>query len=236
MLKEELIKRSPIRIFEQSIHGGLGKGNLGVFTARKGVGKTACLVHVSIDKLLRDQRVLHISFAEDPHHIETWYEQVFREIARSYKLENVLDNHDQIIRNRMILRFKQADVTLDHVEKSIGHLCEGAGFCPEILIVDGFSFYEATQDDFLFWKHLAEKLDAAIWFSATLHRDNLQPDERGIPAPVNRFYNIFSVIIRLEPVHDHIGLMLLKDHDSDDLERLKLKLDPKTLLIANHRV
>ena len=30
MLKEEIIKRSPIRILEKSIHGGLGKGNLGV--------------------------------------------------------------------------------------------------------------------------------------------------------------------------------------------------------------
>ena len=81
MLKEEIIKRSPIRILEKSIHGGLGTGNLGVFVARKGVGKTACLVHFATDSLLRGQKALHISFSDDPQHIEHWYTQVFHEIA-----------------------------------------------------------------------------------------------------------------------------------------------------------
>ena len=236
MLREELLKRSPIRIFENSIHGGLGRGNLGVFMGRKGSGKTACLVHVSIDKMLRDQNVLHVSFSEDPRHIENWYEQVFREIAKSYKLEDVLDDHDQVIRHRMILRFRQKDISLDHVRESIRQLCEGAAFCPKILIVDGFSFYEASEKDFAFWKQLAHEMDAAIWFSATLHRENLQLDERGIPTPLNTFTDVFSVIIRLEPTQDYIALKLLKDHDAEDLERLKLKLDLKTLLISNHRV
>jgi len=236
MLKKELIRRSPIRVLERSIHGGLGKGNLGVFTARKGVGKTACLVHVSIDKLLRDQKVLHISFAEDPHHIENWYEQVFRELASAYRMENVIENHDQIIQNRMILHFRQSGITLHHVKESIGQLCHGAKFCPEIIIVDGFSFYDAIEDDFIFWKQLAKEWDVAIWFSATLHRENLQFDARGVPSPVNRFYDIFSVIIMLNPVSDYIDLKLIKDHDSDNLKKLKLKLDPQTLLIANHRI
>lgn len=234
MLRQELIKRSPIRIFEKSIHGGLGKGNLGVFTARKGVGKTACLIHVSIDKLLRDQKVLHVSFAEDPHHIEYWYEQVFREVARSYQLENVFDNHDQIIHNRMILRFKQRDVTLEHIKESVLRLCQDIDFCPEILIVDGFSFYEAKDDDFKFWKQIAVEIDTAIWFTATLHRESLELDERGVPAPVNHFSDHFDVIVMIEPGHDFIDLKLLKDHDNPDVEKLKLKLDPKTLLISIH--
>ncbi len=70
MLKTELIQRSPIRVLEKSIHGGLKKGELGVFTARKGVGKTACLAHVALDDLLRGNNVLHISFADNPRHIE----------------------------------------------------------------------------------------------------------------------------------------------------------------------
>ena len=236
MLRQELIKRSPIRIFEQSIHGGLGKGNLGVFTARKGVGKTACLVHVSIDKLLREQKVLHISFSEDSRHIENWYDQVFREVAKAYKLENVLDNHDQIIQNRTILNFRQKDVTLDHVGDTIDQLCRNSDFCPEIIIVDGFSFYDHAEPDFRLWKQLAENLDAAVWFSATLHREDLRLDQQGVPFPVNQFNNMFAVIIMLEPSHDYIDLKLLKDHDSQDMERLKLKLDPKTMLIANHRI
>ena len=43
----ELIKKSPIRVFEESIDGGLGRGNLGVLASRHGVGKTACMANHS---------------------------------------------------------------------------------------------------------------------------------------------------------------------------------------------
>ena len=48
MYRKQVNEHSPIRILEQSIHGGLGKGNLGVVMARAGVGKTACLVHLGL--------------------------------------------------------------------------------------------------------------------------------------------------------------------------------------------
>ena len=47
MVRAELIKRSPLRILERSMHGGLGAGNIGILASRKGVGKTACLVHIA---------------------------------------------------------------------------------------------------------------------------------------------------------------------------------------------
>ena len=43
MHRKELNERSPIRVLEASIHGGLGSGNIGVVVARHGVGKTAKL-------------------------------------------------------------------------------------------------------------------------------------------------------------------------------------------------
>jgi len=82
----------------------------------------------------------------------------------------------------------------------------------------------------------AESRKVEIWFSATLHRENLQLDEHGVPAPVNNFYDIFSVIIMLNPKQDHVDFNLLKAHDATNLDKLRLKLDPRTLLIANHRV
>jgi hypothetical protein len=236
MLKEELIKRSPIRILEKSIQGGLGVGNLGVFTARKGVGKTACLVHVSTDYLLRGQKVLHLSFADDPHHIENWYKHVFREVASAYKLENTLDNYDQIIKNRLIINFKQRDAVYERIQKTIDAIAGGSEFVPRCLIIDGFSFYDHGEEEFRLWKAMAGERDVEVWFSATLHREELKLDARGIPAPVNRFYDLFSVIIMLQPKPNYIDLKLLKDHDARDLEKLRLKLDPTTLLIANHRV
>ena len=236
MLRDELIQRSPIRIFEKTIHGGVGKGNLGVFTGRKGVGKTACLVHLAIDKLLSHKKVLHLSFSEDPHHIEKWYEQTFQEIAQAYKLENVLNNHEQIISNRLILKYKITSHDLEKTINSIRNFIKDANFSPDIIIIDGFSFETASENDFTSWKSFAEDINLPLWFSATLHRDNLEFDDKGIPTPVNKFQHIFAVIIMLNPKQDYIDLSLLKDHDTQKCESLQLKLDPKTLLIANHRV
>ena len=236
MIKEELIKRSPIRVFEESLDGGLGPGQLGVLTARKGVGKTASLVHIATDKLLRGQNVLHISFADDPKHIVSWYEQVFREVAAAYKLENIMDVHDEIIRHRLILHFKQRDITFDDVKLNMEQVKAGFIGEPEVIVVDGFPFEQTSRDLLMKWQTFAQENNVAIWFSATLHRDKLDFDAEGVPAPVNKVADLFHVIIMLDPMQDHIDFNLLKSPQKNKTNKLRLKLDPKTLLISNHRV
>ena len=236
MIKEKLIQRSPVRVFENTLDGGLGAGNLGVIAGRKGVGKTAGLVHIATDKLMRDQNVLHISFADDPKHIVNWYEQVFREVASAYKLENSMEVHDDVIRHRLILHFKQPSVKIQEIKQNIEQLESGLGQKANTLIVDGFQFENAKEEELAAWKSLAEEKHLAIWFSATLHRENLELDNKGIPAPVNKFSSLFEVIIMLKPVSDYIEFDLLKSHKDSKKNRLALKLDPKTMLISNHRV
>ncbi len=236
MLKAEIIKRSPIRILEKSIRGGLGKGNLGVFVARKGVGKTACLVHFATDNLLRGLKALHISFSDDPQHIEHWYTQVFHEIARAYKLADAMDIYEEIIRNRLILHFKRSGLNLDAVKSSVARLIRDSAFQPQIIIVDGFAFDKASAADLHFWKQLATDHEAEIWFSATLPPDVQIIDQQAIPAPISAFQDALSVIILLVGHRDYIELKLLKDHEEKGSDRLQLRLDPGTLLIANRRV
>lgn len=236
MLKTELIQRSPIRVLEKSIHGGLKKGELGVFTARKGVGKTACLAHVALDDLLRGNNVLHISFADNPRHIETWYEHIFQEVASTYKLEHPSEIYEDILAHRLILHFQEKYKELEPVRQNIQAVTGGSHFTPGVMIVDGFSFYEAEPHIFQEWKQLANEMNTEVWFSATIKPDDTEVDEEGIPSPVSRFKHYFAVIIFLSPMNDFVDLQLLKDRDSKNLEKLRLKLDPKTLLIANRRV
>jgi len=58
MYRDYLTARSPVRLLEKSLHGGLGDGNLGVVLAGHGVGKSSFLVGVGIDELLRGGTVL----------------------------------------------------------------------------------------------------------------------------------------------------------------------------------
>ena len=61
MYRKFLNARSPLRLLEKGLHGGLGKGNLGLVLAGRGVGKTACLVGIALDDLLRGGHVLHVA-------------------------------------------------------------------------------------------------------------------------------------------------------------------------------
>ena len=76
MLKEELIAKSPVRLLEKSIEGGLKTGNIGVIASRKGIGKTSVLVQLALDKLLQGEKVIHVSFTAHASYVISWYENI----------------------------------------------------------------------------------------------------------------------------------------------------------------
>ena len=77
MLKEEFIQKSPVRIFEKSIEGGLHSGNIGVLASKKGIGKTSVLVQIALDKLMQGEKVIHVSFNAQNSYIISCYENIF---------------------------------------------------------------------------------------------------------------------------------------------------------------
>lgn len=233
MIREELIKRSPFRILEKSIHGGAGKGNIGIIAARKGVGKTACLVHLATDQLFQKKHVIHVSFSSDTSHIIAWYEDIFKEIAQRYKLENTMEIHDDIVRHRTILNFRQDGVPASKVRKRILSIITNAQFSADIIVVDGYDFSKSTREEFALFKNLAGELGIEIWFSATLHRDDPSVNTQGIPRVLDGFIDDAAILIMLDPRDDYIHLRLVKDHDVTPHLDLHLKLDPQILLIAD---
>ncbi|QEN04719.1 hypothetical protein EW093_08360 [Thiospirochaeta perfilievii] len=82
MVKEELNQKSPLRKLEAITEGGVGTGNIGVIASKQGIGKTACLVHIAVDSLLRDKHVIHVSFDKKTDYISAWYEDIFEEISK----------------------------------------------------------------------------------------------------------------------------------------------------------
>ena len=135
MVKKHLIKRSPLRVLEKSISGGLGRGHIGVLASRKGVGKTACLVHIAADKLLQGQHILHVSYASRVDHIVTWYEDIFKEIAKAPKMRAALDEFDELIRRRVIMNFKQDGARTEQVLRSLEAMIVHGNFRAETVIV-----------------------------------------------------------------------------------------------------
>jgi hypothetical protein len=232
MVREELINRSPLRILENSIHGGLGKGKIGVLASRKGVGKTACLVHIATDKLFQHKPVIHVSYSSRVDHIITWYEDIFREIAKSLNLESIGDVHDEIIKNRVIMNFNQEGTRTEQVLRSLEAMIHHGKFPAETIIVDGYSFVHSSPEDLEKFKDFAVKMEVEVWFSASLKADDPLFDEQGLPYELKRYLDKIDVLITLQSMENLVQLRLVKDHDFSAPAELKLGLDPATLLIA----
>jgi archaellum biogenesis ATPase FlaH len=226
VVKEELVRRSPLRILEKTIHGGLGKGNLGAIAAKRGVGKTAFLVHLATDQLFQGKHVIHVSFSASTAHIIDWYEEIFFELKKRHNLDAAPEIHDDIIKNRVIMNFHQQGLPIAKILNSLKAMIEEGHFDAEMIVVDGFDVAVASEKDILAFKNFAEQMSLEIWFSVTL------PNPEAFESTVGRFSQFFAILIQLKPQKSYTHLELVKDQDQSSLRNLHLKLDPKTMLIA----
>src|SRR5512140_2663581 len=107
MYRKEVNAQSPLRILDGSIHGGLGKGNLGVVLAPAGVGKSACLVQIGLDDLMREKTVLHVAIGQSVEHVSTWYDVLFDDLADLVALSDRDGVRESIARRRAIRAFNE---------------------------------------------------------------------------------------------------------------------------------
>ncbi|MDR3123650.1 MAG: AAA family ATPase [Treponema sp.] len=231
MVKQELIQRSPVRILEKSIHGGLGTGEVGIISSPSGVGKTSVLVQLALDKLLQAKKVIHVSFTQHTDYILAWYEDIFEEFTHKKNLENVRDVKNELIKNRVLMNFNQDGVSSEQILRSLRAMIVDGGFQAEALIIDGFDFAKMTGERLAATRDFARELGLSVWYSCTVKGEGAVYDKKNIPLVVGDFVELVDVVIVLEPKQDHIALTVSKDRDRYNPEHLALKLDPKTLLI-----
>lgn len=232
MPQKSMIEKSPIRIFERAIGGGLGAGNLGVVLSRPGVGKTGFLIGLAVDQLLQGRKVLYISTKESVEHISGFFEQIFQAMAASLNLEGILEMQLRMERHRHILVYNRDLFSLEKLEQSVAFLKDAAAFTPDMVIMDGTPRFESTEE----WeleglRRMAAEWGAEVWTSSNSHRENEKSDERGVPLKVARHDSHVDVIVNLCPETDHIKVKIVKEHASSELPLVQLELDPATLLL-----
>jgi len=232
MLKEELIAKSPVRLLEKSIEGGLKKGNIGVIASRKGIGKTSVLVQLALDKLLQGEKVIHVSFSAHTNYVISWYENIFSELAKRKNLEHLGEAKDEIVQNRVIMNFAQEGIGIDQILRSLKAMIEDGGFKASTLIVDGYDFTRPTSDRLAKVKSFAQEMSLEVWYSATMIGEEPLVDKNDVPLILRVYLPSISVLILLEPKAEYIHFTVVKDHDRMNPQDLKLKFDAKTLLIA----
>ena len=231
MYTKELSERNPLRLFEHSIHGGLGPGNIGVVVARHGLGKTAFLVGIAIDDAIRGRKVLHVSLDKTVNHVREFYDEIFMDLARSAGLEDLATARLEMERHRLIHTYVGGTFTADKLRQSIQFLKEVAHFEPSCLILQGVAFDQTTPDRMEELRKLAAEFNVELWMTAATHR-GATADDRGIPEPLAKLESAISVIVQMTDDGGTVKLSLLKDHDNPNVAKLTLALDPSTMLLV----
>ena len=230
MYRKELNERSPLRVFEQSIHGGLGPGNIGLALGRHGVGKTAFLVGVALDDLMRGRKVLHVSLDQTLDKVREYYDEIFMDLVRDNGLEDVGVERREMERNRNIHTWVGGSFTVERLREAIDLLREHLHFVPRAIMIDGYDFDHATTQGLADLRSIARDLEAEIWMTAVRHRE-APVNAKGLPEAVARLESELGVIVSLHHDGKAVHVSLLKDHDNPTVSDTPVALDPTTMLL-----
>lgn len=236
MYRKEINEKSPMRVFESSLHGGLGKGNLGVIAAAAGVGKKALLVQIALDDLLRDRKVLHISHDHPVDRERSYYDELFHDLCEKSHLEDAEGVRTLIERNRLIFSHLGRKLPgnaspVAHIRETVRFAQEVADFEPDVMVVGGFDFAHASRESVADLAALAKEIGVELWAAARTTATRPIPGK--LPDPLEPFRENVNVVVYLETERDVVRLRLLKDHDNPDLEALHLRLDPHTMRVID---
>ncbi|MDH5299611.1 MAG: hypothetical protein OEV91_11385 [Desulfobulbaceae bacterium] len=233
MLKQDLIAKNPLRILNQDAKGNQIPQRMGLVMARAGLGKTAILVQIALDSILRGNRVIHVSIGQSLDKTKTWYDDIFKDIAAAAQLEHTPAVVAEIMLHRMIMTFNATSFNRPKLEERLNDLVQQDVFRPNCLIIDGFDFSKATREELVDLRELMAVMDLNIWFSAVSHREDNRTSANGVPAPCHELEDLFDTIMLIQPEQNQKfnKLKFIKDTTGCVGQGTALDLDPVSLII-----
>lgn len=232
MLKQELIAKNPIRHLSAGARDKISS-RLGLVMARAGLGKTAMLVQIALDSLLNGQQVVHVSVGQSLEKTRIWYDDIFKDIVESCQLSNPYEIYDEVMRNRMIMTFKESDLTRPRLEERLNDLIYQNIIRPDCMVVDGYDFSGVDRQVLADLREMARVMDLQLWFSAVSSHDDQQAAIGEVPEPCREVADLFDTVVLLQPGanRDCIDLNIIKDESGGGNGELVLQLDPITFMI-----
>jgi hypothetical protein len=233
MQKKDLIENNPLRVFAQDGTGKQINQRMGLVMARAGLGKTAILVQIALDNILRGNQVLHVSVGTSLDKTRVWYDDILNDISTGAKLEDPEEIREAVMRNRLIMTFKEAGFTRPKLEERLNDLLYQNVFRPACVVIDGFDFAEAGRQSVADIREMMEVMDLQVWFSALVHRDDDRVSAAGVPAPCHEVDDLFDTVVLVQPEGDapNFSLNVVKDTTGCVKPGKAMALDPSTYLV-----
>ena len=213
MLKKDLILRNPLRVMGYENDDILNAGEFGAVLARAGVGKTAFLVQLSLNALLRGKNVLHISLEDPVNKVSLWYQEVFNLIAEQYQVDQINQVWESLLPHRFIMTFRVEGFSVPKLEERLSDLMTQNIFSPQMMIVDGLPFDESAHRSLTEFKDLIRNHQMPAWFTIRTHRHD-DPGPDGLPMQLAQLSDLFKIANQLLPEGKEIHVKAVKGAES----------------------
>jgi hypothetical protein len=233
MIKKEMIYRNPLINLGYENEDILPVGGFGAVLAHAGVGKTALLVQLALNMMLREHSVMHVSLNDAVSKVDLWYQELFHDIAEKFSIPEINEYWDKVQPYRFIMTFKVEGFSAPRLEERMTDLMEQNIFKPHTVIIDGFKFDDAGRGQLVQLKELAGKYSMRMWFTVHTHR-HIPPQENGLPLSFLHVADLFDAIVQLAAKGDEVYIKSLKGGSADSSPQ-DLLLDPATMLIKDSK-
>ena len=197
MLKQDIILKSPLGTIIDKSFDSDKKGNFFAVLARAGVGKTAFLVQLALNAMVRDRNVLHVSLNDPVNKVTLQYRELFDNLVDQSREENINDLWHSMLLRRFIMTFRKTSFSVPKFKERLTDLTEQEIFTPDLLIIDGLTFDETFREKLIAMKELAQKKAFHVWFSVNAHRHE-EKDEKGMPLSFSQAEDLFDCVLKLK--------------------------------------
>ncbi len=229
MLIKDLLLRNPLRVVDLEDGQGMPAGAMGAVMARAGVGKTAFVVQLALNEMLRENSVLHISLEDPVNKVKIWYEEVFHLLADQYDVKQVHHLWDLLQPHRFIMTFRVEGFSVPKLEERLTDLTDQGIFRPRMILIDGLPFDGPTRGILTDLKALAVAHSCRMWFTMRIHRHE-EPGPGGLPRQLEPVSDLFAAALQLLPEGDNIHVRALIGGEPGHVDT-GLHLDPSTMLV-----
>lgn len=177
---------------DESLYGGLGRGELGIITAPVGCCKTSLCVGLGMSAALSQCKVLHFFTEDIMDSIKRKYYGNLLDMDAMYlstpevrpiaieKLKEIANEHKEFKNNIMLERIECGELTASDIKKKINTYI-AKGFKPDLIIIDSFDCLKPennrnsedygvfTQQGITMRKleNICHNLDVAMWVTTT---------------------------------------------------------------------
>jgi hypothetical protein len=231
MLKKDLILRNPLRHLGFENDDILAAGGFGAVLAPAGVGKTALLVQLALNGMLRGVNVLHVSLNDPVNKVTLWYGELFQHLTDRCETAQSNQLWDTLLPHRFIITFRVEGFSVPRLEERLIDLTEQGIFKPTMMIIDGLHCNASARAVLTDLKKLAADSGMHAWFTVHTHRQE-KPGADGLPPSFSPLADLFDLVVGLQPEHADIHIKLLKGavlpHSGT-----ALLLDPSTMLVKD---